>query len=254
MILVLCEDADVSALWAVSALRLRGHRPNVVTATELATAEGWRHRLGVADPDCEIRLRSGQVLRVSETSGVLNRLASLPEAWLRQYGGPDRAYAIQEMHAFYLSWLHALHGPILNPPTPQGLCGNWRHPSAWTALAVQAGLPAQPYLQSSNDDPERHWQISATPARVHGARLHVVGQRVVGSPMLVEAHGAACLRLAAAAGAPLLGIDFAPDFEAQDPEAQHANPQYRMIGATVLPDLTGGGEALVDALQQALAP
>ncbi len=243
MILVLCEETDVSALWAADALRMRGLAPRVVTGAELAGAETWDHRVGTAGADCEIRLADGSRLRGSDTRGVLNRLSYLPAAWLRRYGGPDRDYALQEMHAFYLSWLHALPGPMLNPPTPQGLAGNWRHPSAWTALAVQAGLAVRAYCQTSNDDPALPWQ--ATQAT---ARLVVVGAHVVGPAALVERNEAACLRLSQAAGAPLLGIDFTPD----------PAEGWQMTGATVMPELAGIGAAmhqtaLADALAGVLA-
>ena len=237
MILVLCNEHDVSAQWAAAALRRRGHKLRVVTDADLAGVERWSHSVGVAGAACEIQLAGGDVLRVGQTRGVLNRLSFLPAAWLRRYGGPDRDYAIQEQHALYLSWLHALPGPVLNPPTPQGLSGNWRHPSAWTALGVQAGLPVHEYRQTSDDDPALAWQ-----ARPVAARVRVVGARVVGPDNLVAAHHTACLQLSRSAGAPLLGIDFAPD----------PAGQWRMTGASVMPDLIGGGDPLVDALQEAL--
>lgn len=237
MILVLCNEADASALWAADALRRRGHALRIVTDRDLADAESWNHRLGRASADCEIRLTGRDVLRVSDMRGVLNRLSFLPAAWLRRHGGPDRDYAVQEMHAFYLSWLYALPGPVLNPPTPQGLAGNWRHASAWTALAVRAGLPVKTFRQTSADDPAAAWQPAPAPAR-----LYVAGDRVVGRGDLVGAHRAACVRLSQAAGARLLGIDFAPD----------AAGRWRVTGASVMPDLIGGGEALADALEEAL--
>ena len=243
MIVVLCDEMDASAHWVVEALRTRGHAPRVLTGLDLVVAETWDHRVGQAGADCEIRLAGGTRLRASAMQGVLNRLSFLPSAWLRRYGGPDRDYAIQEMHAFYLSWLHALPGPVLNPPTPQGLAGNWRHPSAWIALAVQAGLPVRAYSQTSRDDPALPWQASPSMARVL-----VVGAQVLGIGAIVEPHREACLRLSRAAGAPLLGIDFA-----QEPAAG-----WQMTGATVMPDLAYAGTgqeqaALADALSVALA-
>jgi len=237
MIFVLCNEIDASALWAAEALRRRGHALRVVTDRELADADSWNHRLGRAGVDCEIRLAGRDVLRVSDMRGVLNRLSNVPAAWLGRYGGPDRDYAVQEMHAFYLSWLNALPGPVLNPPTPQGLSGNWRHLSAWTALAVRAGLPVQAFRQTSAGDPAAAWQPGAAPAC-----LYVAGDRVVGRDDLVDAHRAACLRLSHAAGVRLLGIDFAPDVAGR----------WRMTGASVMPELIGGGEPLVSALEEAL--
>jgi hypothetical protein len=241
MILVLCEETDVSALWAAEALQMRGLSPTVLTGAVLASAERWEHRIGRSGADCEIRLSDGTCLRGRETGGVLNRLPAVPSAWLRRFGGPDFNYAMQEMYAFYLSWLHALPGPKLNPPMPQGLCGNWRHPSAWTALAARAGLPVRPFRQTSGEDPASPWQ---TPVELSTATVHVAGARVVGPQPLVQSHGTACLRLSEAAGAPLLGIDFAPDI----------NGQWKMIRVSVMPDLVCGGEELADALTTALAP
>jgi hypothetical protein len=237
MILVLCDESDLSARWAADAMRRRGQAVTIITGADLAAAVGWEHRIGRLGAECEIRFADGTHLRGSDTRGVLNRLSFIPSGWLRRYGGPDRDYAVQEMHAFYLSWLHTLRGPVFNPPTPQGLCGNWRHPSAWTALAVQVGLPARPFRQSSADDPAAAWQ--AMPAAAH---LRVVGDRGVGPEFLLERYEAACARLAKAAGAPLLGINFAPD----------PNGAWQMIGASILPDLIGGGEVLADALTEAL--
>ncbi|MBU6498502.1 MAG: hypothetical protein KGQ40_08240, partial [Rhodospirillales bacterium] len=127
MILVLCDEADVSALWAADALRQRGLSPTVLTGLDLAWVRGWRHRVGAKGADILLRFDTGQ-LDGRSVRGVLNRLSYLPRAWLARIGGPDRDYAMQEMLAFYLSWLHSLGGPKLNPPAPQGLCGNLRHP------------------------------------------------------------------------------------------------------------------------------
>jgi hypothetical protein len=51
-----------------------------------------------------------------------------------------------------------------------------------------------------------------------------------------------CRRLASLAGATLLGIDFAPDDEGD----------WQFTGASVMPDLITGGDALIDALAEAL--
>jgi hypothetical protein len=240
VILVLCDEADVSALWAADGLRSRGLSPTVLTGIDLAAVRGWRHPIGADGADIALRFDGGN-LNGRDVRGVLNRLAFVPRAWLNRIGGPDRDYAAQEMLAFYLSWLHALEAPKLNPPAPQGLCGNMRHPSAWVTLAARAGVPVRDFSQSSDDDPAAAWQIPTDP----GAwTVFVVGAEVIGPERLVGPHRAACLRLAEAACCPLLGIDFAPS----------ADGMWRMTAASVIPDLTRGGEALVDALATALAP
>lgn len=242
MILVLCEEADSSALWAADALRARGLPPVVLGGADLASVKGWRH---VVDPrgaaSAELRLARGERLRSADVRATLNRLPFVPRSWSARVGGPDRDYALQEMHAFYLSWLHALPGPKLNPPTPQGLCGNMRHPSAWRAMAARAGLPVRPWRQSEADDPGAFWQARPDPA-VRTAI--VVGTSAVGPDDLIGPHGTACLRLAEAAGCPLLGVNFAPG----------ADGAQEMTGASVMPPLWHGGDAVADALAKALAP
>jgi hypothetical protein len=239
MLLVLCDENDVSALWAAEVLRARGLSPTVLTGADLAAAQRWEHRVGTGTVGCEIVLGEGVVLRSRDVHAVLNRLPTIPWTWQRRIGGADRDYAIQEMYAFYLSWLHGLPGRKLNPPTPQGLCGNPRHPSVWAALAARVGLPMQPFRQTSEDHPELHWR----PALPSAATLLVVGARVVGPQSLVRCHGEACLRLSEAAGAPLLGLNFLPD----------ANGAWRMAGASIMPNLSCNGDEIADALVEELA-
>ena len=179
MVLVLCEESDLAALWAASRLQARGLTVEIVTGADLAAAERWEHRVGRSGVTLDLTLAGGRRLSSAEVKGGLNRLFFLPSAWLQRIGGPDRDYAIQEMHALYLSWLHALPGPLLNRPTPQGLCGNWRHPSAWAALAARAGLPVAPYRQSSDDDPAELWQSVKVPPAGDGVRRRTASHRPV---------------------------------------------------------------------------
>jgi hypothetical protein len=65
---------------------------------------------------------------------------------------------------------------------------------------------------------------------------------VIGPQALVQSHQAACLRLAHDAGCALLGIDFAAALDGE----------WRVTGACPSPELTQGGEALADALAEAL--
>ncbi len=178
MILILCEESDTSAQWAADALRTRGLPPIVLSDRDLAAVRGWRHTVGARGVDFELELQSGHRLHGRDVRGVLNRLAFLPRAWSDRIGGADRDYAMQEMQAFYLSWLHALPGKRLNPPTPQGLCGNLRHPSAWMALACRAGLPVTPFTQTCRDDPTAFWRRPMEPDVVS---ILVLGGKVFGA-------------------------------------------------------------------------
>jgi hypothetical protein len=235
---VVCEESDLAAAWAASCLHSRGLTAEIVTGADLAAAERWEHRVGRSGATLALTFAGGEHRLCSrDVRGVLNRLPFLPSAWLQRIGGLDRDYAIQEMHALYLSWLHALPGPLLNRPTPQGLCGNWRHPSAWAVLAAHAGLPVAPYRQSSEDDPAELWQPASAPP---AATVFVVGERVIAPPVVPTQQHEACRRLSRAAGATLLGIDFAPGAEGG----------WEFSGASVIPDLVRGGEPLADALAE----
>lgn len=238
MFFVLHEDYDVAAIWAAERLRDRGHSVEAVSGSNLACAGRWEHRLGRRGAAFEITLEDGRLMSSDNARGALNRLSFLPAPWLQRTGGPDRDYAIQEMHALYLSWLNAIPGTVLNPPTPQGLCGNWRHHSAWVALARRAGLPISGYSQCQDDDPARLWSTEAAPPW----HVLMVGETIIPPPGFpVELHEA-CRIFAALAGSPLLGIGF---FEL--PSAK-----WTFHSATVLPDLLSGGEPFIDALERVI--
>src|SRR5262245_11465820 len=145
------------------------------------------------------------------------------------------------MNALFLSWLEALPGPVVNPATPQGLCGRWRHPSEWAVLAAKAGLAAMPHRQSDETDPDRAWLSPPTPGAV---TVFAVGEAAVGSPQVPAPVREACVRLARAAGEVLLGADLLPA----------ADGSWRLLTASPTPDLTRGGEPLIEALAQVLVP
>src|SRR5262249_8268648 len=136
MILVLCEIEDFAGLWAARRLAARGLPVEIVSAPVLSCALRWDHRIdnsGVAS--VAIELGDGRKVCSRDRIAVLNRLSFVPTARLTQVAGVDRDYAVQEMNALFISWLHALPGPMVNRPSPQGLCGSWRHRSVWAAMA-----------------------------------------------------------------------------------------------------------------------
>ncbi|HEX2079627.1 MAG TPA: hypothetical protein VHG08_18010 [Longimicrobium sp.] len=233
MYLVLGSRADASARWAWRGLADRGLEPlEWIDAESLAGAR-WEHRVGTDGTDVEITLADGRAVRAAGVRGVLNRLAAVP--------GPDvahpedREYARQELAAFHLSWLHALPAPMLGRPAPYGLCGAWRHASEWASLAAWAGL-ATPAHHVGSDGP------SPAPAGAGPARtVYVVAGEVAGRNVPAEvAEG--CRRLAEMADATLLGIGFTVD----------DGGAWTFAGATPLPDLVPGGDALLDAIARAL--
>ncbi|MDQ4130319.1 MAG: hypothetical protein M3133_04910, partial [Actinomycetota bacterium] len=198
--------------------------------------------LGRKEVSAEVALADGRRIRTVEVRGVLNRLASVPLECLARVALTDREYASQEVHALLMSWLAAFRCPVLNRPTPSGLSGPWLHQSEWSSLAVRAGLPAAPYAQTSRDSPVQLDAVGRTlPARAARRALLVVGEDVVG-PAAPEEIVFGCRRLGELAGTDLLGVEFGIDrWEG-----------WAFLAATPLPELSPGGEVLLDVLAAAL--
>jgi hypothetical protein len=153
MWLVLCDASDVAALWAYRELRARGVAPlEIVSADDLVLADRWEHRVGEAGASIRIEVNGLDIVG-TRLSGVLNRLYAVPTAHWRSASPADQEYVQQELTALFLSWLHALPCPVINRPTPQGLCGQWRNEAEWVCLAHRAGLPVALYRQSPHDGP-----------------------------------------------------------------------------------------------------
>jgi hypothetical protein len=235
--LVLCASTDLSALWAYQGLRARGLHPlELVSAEQLAHSLRWEHRLRSDGVTVRITLADGREVHHDRVWGVLNRVLSVPPAWCTVATAADREYATQEIGAFFLSWLYALPGPVLNRPTPQGLSGPWRHPSEWHCLAGRAGLSVGPYTQSGLDSPD----ICGVPATQVDRTVFVAADRVIAPPLTPASVQVGCRRFAELFGASLLGIDFtlAPD------------GQWIVVGCSPYPDLCVGQAPLLDALAQ----
>ena len=244
MWLVLCDASDASAILAFQALRKRGIAPlELVTAEALSLAEEWEHRLEGDSASIRCRVSNSLSFAGDEVRGVLNRLYTAPTNHWRAAPKVDQEYVQQELIAFFLSWLHALPCPVINRPTPQGLCGQWRAESEWVWLAQDAGVPVAPYRQSSYDrvdemKGEKRLLVPGAPVQT----VIVVSGTVTGVPAPNVVKDA-CVRLAKAAGTALLGIDFLPG----------AAGEWTFAGANPMPDLRHGGPALIDALIAALA-
>jgi hypothetical protein len=238
--MVLCEVADIAAIWAADRLRARGVAVDIVTASVLGSAVRWEHRV-TCDGEASITVDLGDGRTVSNATavGVLNRLSYVPTERLDRIAGADRDYAVQEMNALFLSWLNAMPGPVVNRASPQGLGGAWRHRSSWIAMAGKAGLTTAPYRQSSADDSAAQW----LPPPSSAVTVFVVGARVVAPPGTPQSLQEGCLRLARTAGETLLSIDLAPG----------ADGQLAVVDASTVPDLIRGGEPLIDALRKVLA-
>ncbi len=232
MVLVLCEPFDTAAYWAAAQLQARDVPTQLITGGELERAVRWEHRISrTGAATVTLTLADGRTVSSVDAPGVLNRLGYIQGQSL---GGPDRDYAIQELNALFLSWLHAMPGPMLNRPKPQGLGGLWRHQAEWAVLAGQAGLAVAPYRHTDRTDPNASW------VPPDGTTVFVVGTRAVAPPTIPPRIAAGCVRLAALANEGLLGVTLT--------RARH----WQMQGATPRPELTQGGAPLIDALADAL--
>ncbi|MDQ3607437.1 MAG: LamG domain-containing protein, partial [Actinomycetota bacterium] len=143
MRLLLHDPVDASAGWLLDGLRARGVDLEAVSSEELLRARRWHHVVATDGASAEIALADGRSIDSREVLGAVNRLTAVPPL-SGPVAGDDREYAGQELHAFWLSWLAALPGPMLNRPTPYSLCGLWLDEAQWTLRAARAGLPCGP--------------------------------------------------------------------------------------------------------------
>lgn len=236
MFLVLCSAVDQSAAWAYEHLRRCGIAPIHLVTTESLAYARWDHRVGAAGNTITITLPDGRVVNSREIQGVLNRVTTIGADQANRATQGDRDYALSELNAFYLSWLYCLPG-VVNRTTPQGLCGRWRHPSEWTALAQQAGLPVRTYRQSEQDAADRVYGFPSTVSGTHAVKAVVFRDRVFGAS-LPDCVAEASIRFAALAGLDLMGVDF----------EINSNGDCLFASASPSPDLFLGGTELIGAL------
>ena len=244
MWLVLCDANDASATLVFQALRARGIAPlELITADALALAEEWEHRIEGDAASVRVRLGDGRTFEGGALRGVLNRLFTAPTWHWRAAAKADQEYVQQELIAFFLSWLNALPCPVINRPTPQGLCGRWRSEAEWVCLAQRAGLPVAPYRASSLDriDEMRGEKRLLVPGA--STRSVIVVNGTVAGTSVPDELKDACAAFAKEAETELIGLDF----------IDGAAGPWTFVGANPMPDLRWGGPALIDALVEALA-
>ncbi len=235
MWVILADRTDPTAWWAKQGLAAHGlESVELLTVEELAGATRWVHTVASDGAWFEARLPDGRVLHSEDLAGALNRIRHLPATVVAPIEPSDRDYVTQELHAFFLSWITAIHGPVLNRATPQGLGGSWRHPSEWARLAGLCGLPHRTYHSGDHLDGLPHPLAGSGPLAI------VIGDRVVGDQLAADLE-AGCVALARRARTPLLGIRFA-----------WAPEGLEFVGADPVPPLEHGGDDALEALVLAL--
>jgi hypothetical protein len=243
MWLILCESSDLSAIWLYKNLSARGIKPiELITSEELSYSLAWEHRIDCYDePIISIKLADGRKIQSSDVCGTVNRIHFPHQEHFAKAKPEERSYAISELNAFFLSWLYALPGFVINKPTANGLFGHWRHISEWVLLASQAGLPTIRYRQSSNvDDINANSKINFPAGIATKTIIILEGCVSVDTPPVPpERIVSGCVNLAKISYTSLLGIDFIllPD------------KRWLFAGATPIPNLYLGGNKLLDAFE-----
>jgi len=238
--LVLCEPYDAAAMWAYRGLASRGLEPlELVDGGTAAALAGRCHEVdGYGNTRADLVLPDGRTIRGDDVIGVLNRVVSAVPSHVVRATRSDREYAAQEFTALFLSWLRALPCVVLNPATPLGLSGQWRYPAEWAVLAARAGFATPPYRRSSTEAVEESRRTVGGDAPAERT-VFAVADEVVGAPD--EGSAGRCRELARLAETPLLGISMSRRAEG-----------WTFLAATPHPDLSAGGDPLLDALARAL--
>jgi hypothetical protein len=239
MYLVLCSISDRSALWAHEQLHNFGINPIQLITTESLSYARWNHRIGAFGNAIHVTLPDGRVIAGKKIKGVLNRITLIGSDQANRAVPGDREYAVSELNAFYLSWLHCLTCRVINRATPQGLCGRWRHPSEWVVLAQRASMPVDLYRQSDRDEPEDVYRSASATSCTPSNKAVVFRGRLFGST-LPSSIAMASARMAQLAGLDLMEIEFRGS----------AQLGFTFAGASPQPDLFQGGPDLIRAIAE----
>lgn len=248
---VLCSSDDPSGSWVARGLRARGlDGVRVVTTEELVYSTGITHEVSATRVHSAIALADGALLG-PQLRGTVNRVTGVPSAHLAGASPRDQEYAVQELYALLTSVLHGLPGVVANRPDARGLAGPWLRPPEWMALGARSGLRGVGYRSAGPDPvpeqlrrsvvvvgPEVVPQIVPTVPTI--PTVPAVGGPVTSSPPDRVRQG--CLRLAQAQNLLILGVDFVV-----------VDGVWLLCGATPVPDLRTGGDALLNAVHAVLA-
>lgn len=199
VLLVLADEHAGAAAQFVDAHHERGAR--LLRPLDLSSP-GWSYRIG--EPGASIAMVDGVRYPADCIRGVVTRLPCISGTQLPHVVPADRDYVAAEMSAFLLAWLSALSCPVLNRPQAPSLMGaGWRW-EQWVRCAHGLGVPVVPLRREVRRDTP--CSAAALPTLPPMTRVTLVGATPVGRgepPLVGHAR-----RLAAAAGASLLGLLF----------------------------------------------
>lgn len=189
-------------------------------------------RIDSAQVSSTLHLADGRSLEGTGHQLVVNRLVSLPA--VRSSSPADTAYLGEEWRAAATAWLRSLPGPVLNPPRAASLVGPVLADPVWRTVAAAYGLPVQAWRAecepAEQDDADTAAELVEV-ACVDGHCIDPTGR-------FPEEWRRPLAAVSRHVGAPLLGARFDAG----------GDGGWRFCGATPLPRLAAGGDALVDAV------
>ena len=244
--LVLTHLGDTSALRLAARVRARGAPCQIVTAETLSFAKRRTHKVSSGGTHTVIELADGTVIEDASMPGVLNRCWRPPDLAWQRASQTERAYASAELHAFMVSWLSSLAGPVRNRPVDDSLAGPSPTPMLAAAAAAAAGLHVHRAsgIDSASEPPCNPAATTMGALVGRGVRRQVV--LLDGTPFgsdvdddTLAAAQAMVGRLGASEA--IVGLDFVVD-----------RGTWWFVGMTPLPELPATAE-FVDAVVDVLA-
>ncbi|GAB4026876.1 hypothetical protein [Spirosoma koreense] len=139
-LLILCSDADSTALQLAQRLARRAEAPiDLVTASQLAAAPVWRIHLGQQATAWRIRLADGRCLSSDTVGAIYCRLDYTLAPFFTDQ--TDATYAAMEFQAMVSGWLRSAGVPVVNAVAPVMLCAVPANPWLRQLMMARAGLP-----------------------------------------------------------------------------------------------------------------
>ena len=248
--LVLAHLEDTSALRLAARVRASGAPCQIVTAEALSFAKRRTHTVSSDGTHTVIELADGTVVEDASTSGVLNRCWRPPDLAWQQASPSERSYASAELHAFMVSWLSSLAGPVRNRPAGDSLAGPSPTPMSAVMAAVAAGLNVHPAVGIDSASQPPCDPAASTSAALGGRAVHRQVVLLDGTPFDADLDDGAAASMRVLAGrlradSAIVGLDFVVD-----------RGTWWFVGMTPLPELPATAEfaeAVVHVLDAAPA-
>lgn len=143
---------------------------------------GWRLRVGGEGGEA-MAVCAGSVLPVNQIAGVYSRMSRVYHDDIPHIVPEDRDYVADEMNAFLVAWLAAMHCPVLNRPEANSLSGPLWRQEQWLHAAARLGIPvvllsrSVGHGEAGADDVAHSAEGMRTDRAVY---VTVVGERIIG--------------------------------------------------------------------------